>query len=143
MYFTIDGVEYDAANLERVTGKDALELTRQTGIGLQSLVQRLGELGRLAYDDNGRVIVRKPDDETPGDPNAVVDSERHLTALLAFLWLSRRVGGERSLTFDQACEFTFTSLQVGADELDEPEPEGAPDPHTASGSVPVAVPDAV
>lgn len=140
MHFVIDGTEYDVANLERVTARDALELTRQTGVGLQSLVQRLGELGRLAYADDGRVIVMPPETSTPGDPNAVVDSERHLSALLAFLWLSRRLGGERSLTFDQACDFAFTALQVVSD--DEPEVDEAPDPREASGSAPADGPDA-
>ena len=142
MHFIIDGTEYDAANLERVTARDALELTRQTGVGLQSLVQRLGELGRLTYAEDGRVIVQPPESTADGDPDAVVDSERHLTALLAFLWLSRRLNGERSLTFDQACDFAFTSLQVVGEDDDEPAEDVAPDPQPLSGSGQADGPDA-
>jgi hypothetical protein len=140
VHFIIDGTEYDAVNLERVTARDALELTRQTGVGLQSLVQRLGELGRLSYDATGRVVVMPEGSGIEGDPNAVVDSERHLSALLAFLWLSRRLGGERSLTFDQACDFVFTTLQVGTD-VDDVPLEESPDPIRPSASAPADGPD--
>ena len=114
MRFIINGTTYEAASLERITGRDALELTRQAGIGVQSLAARLSEMGDLG--------------------NGALDSEAHLRALLAFLWLSRRLNGERSLTFDDACDFPIASLEIVAD--DDEEAESEPDPTSSPGSAP-------
>ena len=139
MQFIINGATYEAASIERVTGVDALELPRQAGIGLQSLAKRLEELARLGYDDAGNVCVL-PEGADGIDGNAVVDSEPHLRALLAFLWLSRRMDGEKRLTFEDACSFPFASLQVVNDEPDEA-PVEEPDPTAAPGA-PDESPDA-
>ena len=114
MRFIINGTEYEAASLERITARDALELTRQAGIGVQSLAGRLSEMGDLG--------------------NGALDSEEHLRALLAFLWLSRRLNGERALSFDDACDFPIGSLEIVADDDEEAEPE--PDPTSSPASAP-------
>lgn len=141
MKFIIDGVEHEASGLERVTGAMALDLPRQAGIGLQQLATRLGEAARLAYDEHGAVVVLSeqeaatPEGAARVDQNAVVDSEPHLRAFLAFLWLTRRLDGERSLTFDEACQFRFSALQI----VDDSEPEAVePENPTQPGSDPVA-----
>jgi hypothetical protein len=138
MKFVIDGTEYEAANLERITGIDAMALAdkKQAGLGVQTLARRLEELGRLGYDADGNVIVQPEGSEAVGA--AVMDSEPHLRALLAFLWMSRRLGGERNLSFADACTFQFSTLVIVDD---DPEPEDVtPDP-TLPGSDPVEPPE--
>jgi hypothetical protein len=108
--FVIDGKAFDAAEMDRLTGLDALALMKQTGFGVQTLARRLGELGEQK-------------DGAPLDP---FDSEPHLRALFAFMWLSRRMAGERNLTFDEACDFPIVSLDVVVDEADEPEEAAGP-----------------
>lgn len=132
MQFVIDGTTYEAGSLERITGLDALELPRQAGLGIQTLARRLDEMSRLGYDDADRVVVL-PAGADGADSSAVMDSEPHLRALLAFLWLSRRLDGDKRLTFDESCGFQFTTLQIIDD---EPVVEVAPDP-TQPGSDPV------
>jgi len=135
MKFIIDGKEYEAGALDRVTGVDALELPRQAGLGLQTLARRLDEVSRLGYDEAGNVIVL--DEGSTGDGSAVVDSEPHLRAMLAFIWLSRRIAGDHRLTFADACAFPFMTLDIITDEV--PEVDETPDP-TLAASVPAAVP---
>jgi hypothetical protein len=132
MQFIIDGVTYEAASIERVTGRLALDLPKQTGLGVQTLARRLEEMSRLGYDESGAVIVL-PAGAAGSDGSAVMDSEPHLRALLAFLWLSRRMAGESLLTFDDACDFPFTSLEIVNDDEDEDgEPEVDPTSPPAS-----------
>lgn len=141
MKFIINGDEFEAASLERVTGAMALDLPKQAGMGLQQLARRVEEMTRLSYDESGAVIVLSPDEvKTPEgaarvDVDAVLDSEPHLRALLAFLWMSRRLNGER-ITFEQACDFPIVSLQTVEDAA--PAEDVEPDP-TQPGSDPVAV----
>ena len=133
MKFVIDDTEYEAANLERITGLYALDLPKQAGIGVQTLAKRLEEMSRLGYDADENPVVL-PVGAPEIDGTAVMDSEPHLRALLAFLWVSRRVGGEPRLTFDEAASFEFLSLQILSDEPDEVEPEDVtPDPPSPSG----------
>jgi hypothetical protein len=124
MQFIIDGTAYDAGSLDRITGLDALELPRQAGIGVQSMARRLEEIGRLAYATDGTITVL-PEGATSVDP-PVMDSEPHLRALLAFIWMSRRLAGERTLTFDESSSFEFTKLDIVAD--DEPAQVDVVDP---------------
>jgi hypothetical protein len=145
--FIIDGTEYEAASLERITGIDALDLVKQAGFGVQTLARRLDEMSRLAYDADGAVIVLPPgaDKEDPPrvpDGDAVMDSAPHLGALLAFLWLSRRLTGERRLTLAESSTFTFVSLEIVTDgDEDEDDPD-AVDPTRPSASAPVDGADA-
>lgn len=142
MKFIIDGQEFEAVGLERITGAMALDLPRQAGIGLQTIARRLAEMPRLGYDEHGApVVVDEKIAQTSGgaaqiDGSAVLDSEPHLRALLAFLWVSRRLDGDRTLTFEQSCEFPVTSLEIVDDdpqiEVVEPDP-------TRPASDPVAV----
>lgn len=135
MQFVINDHTFEAASLERVTGAIALDLPRQAGIGLKQLATRVEEMGRLGYDESGTVVVL-PEGASGGDANAVLDSEPHLRALLAFLWVSRRLGGEPRLTWDEACDFPITTMQIIDDADDEAE-DVEPDP-TLPGSAPVA-----
>lgn len=132
MRFIIDGTEYEAANLERITGLYALDLSKQAGIGVQSLAKRLEEMARLGYDANGAPVVL-PAGAAEIDGSAVMDSEPHLRALLAFLWVSRRLAGEPRLTFDDAASFEFLSLQIVDDESDDEPEDVTPDPSSPSG----------
>jgi hypothetical protein len=111
MRFVINEHEYDAAQIDRITGIDALDLAKQVGFGVQTLAKRLSELAPA-------------EDGTTVDP---FDSEPHLRALLAFLWLSRRLSGERRLSFEEACDFPIMSLDI-VDDTPEPEPEPEPYP---------------
>lgn len=139
MKFVINGDEYEGASLERVTGTLALDLPKQAGIGLQQLARLLEETARLAFDDDGGVVVlsaevaQTPEGAARINGRAILDSEPHLRALLAFLWVSRRLDGEKTLTFAAACEFPILDLDVVPD--DEPE-DVEPDP-TQPGSDPV------
>jgi len=145
MKFIIDGREYEAVGLERVTGAMALDLPRQAGLGLQQIARRLQEMPRLGYDASGAVVVvdertaETPEGAALVDGSAVLDSEPHLRALLAFLWVSRRLDGDRQLTFEQSCEFPITSLEILND--DEPEPVEPENP-TQPGGDPVDAPAA-
>ncbi len=139
MKFIINGHEYEAASLERVTGAFALDLPRQAGLGLQQLATRLTEMSRLAYTDDGGVEVltieeaSAPAGAARVSPRAVLDSEPHLRALLAFVWVSRRLDGERSLTFADACDFPILDLELVDDEDGEDE---SPENPTQPGSDP-------
>lgn len=148
MKLIINGHEYEAANLERVTGTYALGLAdrkRGPGLGLQSLARRLEEMSRLGYDDDDQVVVvGEQDAKTPEGAariqgEAVLDSEPHLRALLAFLWVSRRLSGEPSLTWDEACDFPIVSLEIVNDD-DESVEDVEPD-FTSPGSGPGTVAD--
>ncbi len=134
MQFIIDGVTYEAASIERITGRLALDLPKQAGLGVQTLARRLEEMSRLGYDESGAVIVL-PAGAAGADGSAVMDSEPHLRALLAFLWLSRRLAGE-SLTFEQACDFPFTTLEIIDDEDDDEGAEPEVDPTSPPASDP-------
>lgn len=142
MKFIIDGHEYEAVGLERVTGAMALDLPRQAGLGLQQIARRLQEMPRLGYDASGAVVVveesiaETPEGAALVDGSAVLDSEPHLRALLAFLWVSRRLDGDRRLTFEESCEFPITSLEIVND--DEPADVEEPENPTRPGSDPGA-----
>lgn len=139
MKFIINGREYEAASLERVTGALALDLPRQAGLGLQQLAIRLGEMSRLAYTDHGGVEVltieeaSAPAGAARASSRAVLDSEPHLRALLAFVWVSRRLDGERTLTFADAIDFPILDLDVIDD--DEPSEDVEPDPTRQASAV--------
>jgi hypothetical protein len=116
MRFIVNGAEYEAASLERITGTDAIALLRETGIGVQTLARRV-----LGFKDLG------------GLEDLLEDAD-NLTALLAFLWLSRRAAGER-LSFAESCDVEILSMHVVGDDSDEaaddepdptPSPDGAP-----------------
>ena len=110
MKFIIDGKQYPATSLDRVSGLDELALQRQTGMGLVELAKRLEEC----------------DEKNAEGIQAVnpFDSERHMVALLALLWLSRRRGGEPTLTVDEACDFPLLTLGFEGD--DDPAVETEP-----------------
>lgn len=141
MKFIIDGHEFEGVNLERVPAWVTLALPKQAGLGLPQLVQRMSEMPRLGRDASGQTVVLDEDfaATTEGraqlDGKQIMESEPHLRAFFAYLWVSRMLAGERGLTFDQACEFEFQNLETVDDE-DEPE-DVAPDP-SQPGSDPVA-----
>ena len=109
MQFVINDVTYEAATLDAMTGRDTLDLTKQAGIGVQTLARLLGELGPR---ENGEAEI---------DP---FESEPHLRALFAFLWIARRHAGERALTFDDSMDFPIVSMRI----IDDPEPAPEPEP---------------
>jgi hypothetical protein len=117
MRFIVNGAEYEAASLERITGIDALALPKQAGMGVQTLAKRLEEMSEMGA--------------------GVMDSEPHLRALLAFLWLSRRLSGERGLTFEEACDFPIASLEIVTDDTDDEVADDEPDPTSSPAGAPV------
>ncbi len=143
MQFVINGVTYEAASLERVTGATALDLTRKEpngpGIGVKSLALRLEEMSRLGYDADGDPVVL-PEGAAGVDASAVLDSGPHLRALLAFVWVSRRLDGDPGLKWADAIDFPITSLEIVADD-DEAEDE-TPDPQSPSLASPLDPPAA-
>lgn len=146
MLFTINGCEYEGADIFHLPASLVLALPKQAGIGVSQLSARLSELSRLARDESGAVIVldaataQTPEGKALLDRSgAFLDSEPHLRALLAYVWVSRVVAGER-VTFEQSCEFDLNELiESLADAEDEPAGDVEPDP-TQPGSVPDAAP---
>lgn len=141
MKFVINGIEYEGASLERITGRHALDLAKYAKVGVAALAVRLDELQRLSLDDDGTVTVL-PEGQK-GDPErgalAVFGSEPHLKALLALIWMSRRINGkEFNLTWDQVLdEVEILRIGIGSDDdEEEPEPEPAEDPTPPSASAP-------
>jgi len=95
-----------------------LALPKQIGFGLNTLGKRLDELSRLGYDDDGAVTVLP--EGVDGDPGAVFDSAPHFTALLALVWLSRKMAGHPTMTFEESSATTpLSSLTLVTDDDDE------------------------
>jgi hypothetical protein len=119
--FVINGVPYDAAKIDRITGKDAIEITRQVGFGVQTMARRLAEL--------------QPE---PGvDPIDPFDSEPHLRALFALVWLTMKAT-DPSVTFEDVIDLPLDELDLAGDDEDEPFAEVPGVDPTQPGSVPVA-----
>jgi hypothetical protein len=137
MKFVIDGVAHDAVPLDRMTPTDMLELKRQTGMGTQQMIRRLQEADRLAWNDDGDDVIVLPAGQK-GDMRLLSDSVPHLTAFLACFWMSRRLAGERTLTYADAINFQFNDLDLDfSDEVDDDAPEeGTPDPPAPAASAP-------
>ncbi len=147
MHFVINGDTYEAASLERVTGATALDLTRKEpqgpGIGVKSLALRLEEMSRLGYNADGDPIVL-PEGAAGVDASAVLDSGPHLRALLAFLWVSRRLDGDPGLKWADALDFPITSLEIHDDADADEEPEldpQSPSLATSPSDLPAAASD--
>ena len=103
MKIKIESVEYDVAELGRLSLLDLLELKKQTGMD----VDRLQAVFADAQPDEGE-----------GDPRNILATEDGLVAFGALIWLSRRKAGERELTFEAACDFPLESLEFIEDEAD-------------------------
>ncbi len=133
MKFVIGENEYPARPLDQMTGGLIAELKRETGMGLRGLTLRLEEWERLGFDDDGNAVVL-PEDDPRIDPfQATFDSEPHWTAVMAWLWVSRRIAGER-VSFAEACDFVITDFHMAADadDVEEAEPEADPTSPPAS-----------
>jgi hypothetical protein len=109
MKIKIEGVEYDVAELGRLSLLDLLELKKQTGLDVDQLQSIFAE----AQPEEGK------------EPENILNSEEGLVAFGALIWLSRRKAGERSLTFEQACDFPLESLEF-IEEADDPAPVPSP-----------------
>lgn len=144
MQFVINGTTYEAAQIEKVTGALALDMARKEpngpGLGIKSLAQRLEEFTNLGYDDDGVAVLDEGDPRI--DQSAVLDSEPHLRALLAFIWVSRRLDGERSLKWADAVDFPIASLEIVPDEDDEAEADEDPQVPADGSSRPAGESDA-
>ncbi len=136
MKFVIGENEYPARPLDQMTGGLIAELKRETGMGLRGLTLRLEEWERLGFDDDGNAVVL-PEGDPRIDPFAATfDSEAHWTAVMAWLWVSRRIDGER-VTFAESSAFRITDFHMAADasDVDEEEP-GEVDPTSPPASDP-------
>lgn len=122
MKFIVNDEVIEAASLDRITGRDAMELTKQVGFGLQTVARLLGELSG----------------DAPIDP---MESTDHMRALFALIWLSRRINGDKKITFDESCDFPLSTFSIDVSD-DEDEDEVADENPTQTGSevddVPVA-----
>jgi hypothetical protein len=115
MKLRIEGKDYDVAEIGRLSLLDLLELKKQTGMDVDRLQEVFAE-------------AQQRQDEAPDDEEgamSILGTEDGLIAFGALIWLSRRKAGERSLTFEQACDFPLEELQFVDDEPGEVEP---PDP---------------
>lgn len=133
MKFVVNGEEYPLASVDRLTGAVALEMTRQTKLGVRTLVSRMEEMDRLGYNDAGEVEVLPA--EHPGivGMSLVTESAPHFQALLAFVWVSKWCAGARE-PFAAFLEFPLASLDIVADEDDEVAEDDEPsDPTSPSG----------
>lgn len=121
MRFVINGVDYDAAKIDRITGNDAIEITRHVGFGVQTMARRLAELqpepGAEAFDP--------------------FDSEPHLRALFALVWLTMRAT-DPTVTFEQVLELPLDQIDLSTDGEDDEPPVQDPVGPTRPGSDPVA-----
>lgn len=102
MRIRIEGTEYDVAEIGRLSLLDLLELKKQTGMDVDRLQAVFAE-AQPAEDTE--------DDESPQDPHNILNTEDGLIAFGALIWLSRRKAGERTLTFEQACDFPLDALE--------------------------------
>jgi hypothetical protein len=96
MKIILEGKEYDAANLAKVTLLDALELKKQAGMSLADI-----EEGMKTADDV-----------------SILEDEAALKALIAFIWLTRRRAGE-SITFAEAANVPMADISFVDDEAPE------------------------
>lgn len=143
MKFIIDGTEYEGAALERITGRHALDLAKYAKVGVASLATRLDELQRLTLDEDDAPILLPEGETAEGDQRglALFASPPHLRALLALIWMSRRLNGkEFNLSWEEVLDMEILQVGFRDDDADdeEPEPEEAPDPSPPSASDPGA-----
>lgn len=96
MKIKIQGVQYDVAEVGRLSLLDLLELKKQTGMDVESMTTPLAEAGE-----------------------SIIATNEGVMALGALIWLTRRKAGERDLTFEQACDFPLDELEF----VDEGETE--------------------
>jgi len=88
MKIKIQGVEYDVAEVGRLSLLDLLELKKQTGLNVEDMTTPLAEGG-----------------------DSIIATNEGVMALGALIWLTRRKAGERELTFEQACDFPLDELE--------------------------------
>ncbi len=93
MKIRIQGVEYDVAEIGRLSLLDLMELKKQTGLSVEDMTVPLAEGGESIIATNDGVM-----------------------ALGALIWLTRRKAGETDLTFEQACDFPLDELEFVDDE---------------------------
>jgi hypothetical protein len=141
MKFVINGTEYEAASLERITGRHALDIAKQTKVGVATHAMRLDEMQRLTLDDEGKpvVLAEGSDVEVSGEVaiQSLFSSPPHLQALLVLIWMSRRMSGkEFNLTWDEVLDTTqiLQVVPIDDEDEDEDEPEESEDPTQPSAS---------
>lgn len=119
MKFLVADREYAAASLYDATLIEHLDMKRQTSLSIREVEERLAELA---------------DEPFKSDPGAVFESDRHLMAFGAVVWLARWRAGER-LSFEDACSFPLADFTVVFDDEDVvPDPPKAPKRATRSST---------
>ena len=137
MQFIIDGKSYPVAALDRITGRHALDLVKQAGIGVATIEARLGEIARLRLADDGSVtLAPEGEDSDDSAAEALFSSEPHLRALLALVWMSRRFAGEPNLPFDAVLDLPIKDIQSDNSDEDDDEDGDAVDPTSPRASDP-------
>lgn len=145
MKFLIDGVVYDASTIDP-SGADLAAMPKQAGMGFQTWSRIMAQVDRLAWDDDGNVVVLSEAEAKANpervDPSAFMDSGRHMDAFNVFVWLARRGAGER-ITFADSAAVPFSRIDRLPDEDDDvEETEEAEDPSLPPASAPATGGDA-
>jgi hypothetical protein len=120
MKFIVNDEAIEAASLDKITGRDAMELTKQVGFGLSTVARLLGELSG----------------DSAVDP---MDSADHMRALFALIWLSRRLNGDKVITFDESCDFPLSTFTIELDDDEQEEETVDPNPTQVASEVADAV----
>lgn len=123
MKFVINGNEYEGASLERITGRHALDCAKYARIGVAQVAERLDEMNRLAFDDDGDVIVLPEGEPTDQEAaaKAVFASEPHLKAMLVMVWMSWRLNGEdKNRPWSDVEDYPILTLRV-INDVEEPD----------------------
>lgn len=138
MQFIIDGKSYPVATLDRITGRNALDLVKHAGVGVATMERLLPEIARLKFADDGSVIVAPEGEDSDDAAEALFSSEPHLRAFLALVWISRRMGGEPNLPFDDVIDMPFKEIDYNRDDEadDDAEDGDAVDPTSPPASDP-------
>ena len=146
MKFSIDGNVIDLLAVDEFTQHETL-LMAKAGMGLQTWIRTMSQIGRLARDEDGESVIVLSKAEAEKAPARVdldlfFDSPRHLLAIIIATWLGRRHSGSPGLSFEESAQIPWARLEPVIDDDDdeearEPEDDG-PDPTPPSGSAPVS-----
>lgn len=140
MRFILNDTEYTSDDIGDLTQRDIVEMAKQAQMGVQTWARLLDQIDRLALAPDGEGVVVLSEAEAKADPDRcdsdlMLDSPRHVTAWFVWVWLVRRMSGERTLTFEESMSMPMPQLLP--DVVEEPATE-EPDPSLPSASETVA-----
>lgn len=142
MRFIIDGHEFGMESIADLTQQDLFDMAKQAGMGVQTWMRRIDQIGRLALDEDGETVIVLSESEAKEHPDRLdsdlmTESAPHLHAFLIMVWLGRRRSGEPTLKYAESTALPWRSLTLlGDDEAEPEEVEAVADPSVPSGSAP-------